>query len=173
MLSILGCGLFEIEADTYVIPTNCVGPMGAGLARVARDKIPGLEFTYRSHCKRGQIEPGRLLLYRRYRQDPDSKLWKSEKTIICFPTKRHWRDEALLEDVALGLGTLAKFYGELGTIALPPLGCGLGGLDWESQVYPVVYEYLGRVPGSPMVCTGTGDPGVGWLPTEVRWTVME
>lgn len=149
----LPVGVFATDASTIVVPTNCVGPMGKGLAAEARDRVPNLYGEYLEACADRRIRPGVLFLYG-YRHDP--------RKVVCLPTKRHWRDMSFLSDVALGVAALARTAPRLGTIALPKLGCGLGGLDWEHQVRPMLYHFLGDLDNRIYVCKGTTGPAGRW-----------
>jgi O-acetyl-ADP-ribose deacetylase (regulator of RNase III) len=88
--------------------------------------------SYKKACSSGTLQPGRMQIYVR---DVNS----NPRYIINFPTKRHWKDRSRLEDIQAGLAALVKEVGRLGigSIAIPPLGCGLGGLSWE-EVYPLI-----------------------------------
>lgn len=92
---------------------------------------------YRAACESGEFRIGSLLLYR-----------SEHKSVLNFPTKRHWKGKSRLSDIELGLETFVDRYEELGisSIAFPQLGCGNGGLDWESQVRPLMERHLGNLP---------------------------
>jgi O-acetyl-ADP-ribose deacetylase (regulator of RNase III) len=130
--------LFESGAPVLVNPVNCVGASGKGLALEFKRRFPEMEKSYRAFCRRGEMRPGRLHLWR---NPPRCH------SVVCFPTKRHWRDRSRIEDIEAGLAALRDLcLGEdLGWVALPRLGCGLGGLSWD-VVGPLVDHYLGRLP---------------------------
>lgn len=144
----LPVGVFVPPSDTVVIPTNTLGVMGAGLALDAAKRIPGLELAYKRACRQGEIAPGILFVYRQ----------TGGQTIICLPTKRHFRDMSHLEDVEAGIRKLASCP-DLGRIAVPKLGCGLGGLSW-SQVRPLLYQHLGDRRDHTLICIGATRPPV-------------
>ena len=100
--------------------------MRKGIALQFRQAYPENYGAYRKACLRGEVEPGRLFVYR------TGKLM-SPRFIINFPTKRHWKGKAKLADVEAGLADLIRVVREEGimSIAVPPLGCGNGGLDWD------------------------------------------
>ncbi len=119
--------LFEADVDALVNAVNCVGVMGKGLALAFKQRYPDNFETYRLACGAGQVQPGQLFTFR-------SSCW-----IINFPTKRHWRDPSQLEDIRSGLVALIDEVDARGiqSIAIPALGCGLGGLAW-SDVRPLI-----------------------------------
>lgn len=127
-----GRDLFACGADALVNPVNCGGVMGAGLALEFKRRFPDNYAAYREACERGAVRPGRVLVY-------DRRPASQPRFVINFPTKRSWRDSSRLQDVAAGLGDLAHVTRELGiaSLAVPALGCGLGGLDW-ADVRPLV-----------------------------------
>lgn len=132
-LEIVEQDLFDVPADTRVITINLVGAMGAGVARTARNTIPGLHKHYRKMYK--DIEPGNIITY------------KHEDTrYLLVPTKIDWRDPSPRSLVIHHINKLAVLAGRhrLGRIVLPPLGCGHGGLSWEediSYVYKAIYPF--------------------------------
>ncbi|MBU0984216.1 MAG: macro domain-containing protein [candidate division Zixibacteria bacterium] len=125
--------LFESSAQTLVNTVNCVGIMGKGIALEFKNRFPAMFTDYKRRCKAGQVKLGRPYLY------SDLVLpW-----VLNFPTKDHWRSVSRLSDIEEGLEHLRKHYGEWGieSLAVPPLGCGHGQLDWE-VVGPVLYRHL-------------------------------
>ena len=105
-----------------VNPVNCVGVMGAGLALQYKQRFPALYEAYRRLAKNKIIQPGKVYLY-------DA----GEKYVANFPTKLHWRDPSKMSYIDEGLQDLVKQLQarHIDSVAIPPLGCGLGGLDWE------------------------------------------
>lgn len=132
--------IFEADVEALVNPVNCVGVMGLGLALQFRKRFPDNFRDYARACKRGQVEPGRMLIHKTGRL-------AGPKYIINFPTKRHWRNASRLSDIDSGLDSLVKEIERLriSSIAIPPLGCGLGGLQW-SEVHPRIEKALASVP---------------------------
>ena len=127
--------IFKSSAQVITNTVNCVGVMGKGLALTYKNKFPEMFQEYKSKCDRGEVNPGKPYL------------WEDEKIqILNFPTKRHWKQNSLLADVEEGLKYLANNYAQIGisSIALPPLGCGLGGLNW-SDVKNLINKYLGPI----------------------------
>jgi O-acetyl-ADP-ribose deacetylase (regulator of RNase III) len=125
--------LFASSARTLVNPVNCVGVMGAGLAAEFRRRFPDLDADYRRRCAAGQVRLGQPYLYRT----------AAGVQVINFPTKGGWRAPSRLADVDQGLAYLAAHATgwQLGSLAVPALGAGLGGLTWE-QVSPLLYRHL-------------------------------
>jgi len=115
--------ILESPAVVLVNAVNCVGVMGAGLALEFRKRFPECYKDYQDCCQKGRLSPGRLHVYRLC----------DGRTIVNLPTKRHWREKSRLGDVHAGLRTLRWFVEKEKpfSIALPALGCGLGGLSWE------------------------------------------
>lgn len=118
--------ILDSVAPVLVDPVNCVGVAGAGLALAFRRRHPEAHRVYLRACETGALAPGRLA-------SADGLF----RTIVFFPTKRHWRDPSRLEDVAAGLGALRALILERGWmhVAVPALGCGLGDLPWSSVQY--------------------------------------
>lgn len=117
--------LLRDDAEALVNPVNCVGVMGKGLALAFRRAWPAHFDAYQAACRAGQVRPGVLLFH-------DRGVDGSPRYLVCFPTKRHWREASRLEDIEAGLKALADevVAREIRSIALPALGCGLGGLSW-------------------------------------------
>lgn len=113
------------RADAIVNTVNCVGVMGRGIALQFKKAWPKNFEAYAAACKQDEVRPGRMFVYETGRLSPP-------RFIINFPTKRHWRGKSRLEDIESGLEDLRRVIAELGidSIAIPPLGSGLGGLDW-------------------------------------------
>jgi O-acetyl-ADP-ribose deacetylase (regulator of RNase III)/uncharacterized protein YwgA len=118
------------NAEALVNTVNCVGIMGRGIALQFRNAFPENFSAYKAACRRGDLQPGKLFVYR-------TNGLSNPKYIINFPTQRHWRGRSKLADIEAGLTALASEIRTLGirSVAVPPLGSGLGGLDW-SDVRP-------------------------------------
>jgi len=131
-----GGDILESPAQILTCPVNCVGVMGAGLALKFKRRFPRMYEDYFQMCLDGKLTIGTLWLWR-----------ASYKHILCFPTKKHWREKSKVEYIDLGLRCLVQNWRSLGrSIALPKLGCGLGGLDFTSQVWPVMQRRLNDIP---------------------------
>jgi len=124
-----------------VVPVNCVGVAGAGLAKdiMSRHKI--LFTAYKEICNRGSFSPGDVV--RVYFYNDIRPAW------ILFATKDHWRDKSKLEWIEKGFDMLS-YIEESRYIALPAVGCGLGGLNWE-DVKNLAIKYLGYLPSKEII----------------------
>jgi O-acetyl-ADP-ribose deacetylase (regulator of RNase III) len=124
------------NAEALVNTVNCVGIMGRGIALQFKNAFPDNFKAYQAACHHGDLQPGRLFIYRTNRLS-------NPKYIINFPTKRHWRGKSRLSDIESGLTVLAVQIRALGirSVAVPPLGSGLGGLNW-SDVRPRIEAAL-------------------------------
>ncbi|MXV12222.1 Appr-1-p processing protein [Xanthomonas sp. LMG 8992] len=141
--------LFASHAQVYTNAVNCAGIMGKGIAQAFKRRYPAMFEDYAVRCREGRVRIGEPYLY----QDV------SGLRILNFPTKRHWRSPSRLEDIAAGLDYLAAHLGEwdVRSLALPPLGCGNGGLDWE-DVGPLIYRTLAHLPVDIEVYAPYGTP---------------
>ena len=112
------------EADALVNTVNCVGVMGRGIALQFKRAFPENFRAYAARCKRNEMQPGRVFVFETGQVLPP-------RYIINFPTKRHWRGKSRMEDIEAGLRSLADEIRSRGirSIAVPPLGSGLGGLN--------------------------------------------
>lgn len=126
MIKIINGDIFAQDVEALVNPVNCVGTAGAGLAKQFREKYPANDRKYITACKAGNIVPGRVSFTTR-RSYADRVRY-----IINFPTKTHWKSPSKLEYVRTGLVSLVATVKHLDikSIAIPALGCGLGGLQW-------------------------------------------
>jgi len=113
------------DVEALVNTVNCVGIMGRGIALQFKNAFPENFRVYESACRRGELQPGRLLVFK-------TNDLSNPKYIINFPTKRHWRGRSRLSDIEAGLQALVGEIRALDikSVAIPPLGSGLGGLDW-------------------------------------------
>jgi O-acetyl-ADP-ribose deacetylase (regulator of RNase III)/uncharacterized protein YwgA len=135
-IKILIGDLLQSGTQTLVNTVNCVGVMGKGIALEFKKKFPDMFADYTRRCELGEVRPGEPYLYR-------SVL---PPQIINFPTKDHWKSVSRIEDIERGLRILAERYREwdVASIAVPPLGCGNGQLEWR-DVGPLMYQYLGSM----------------------------
>lgn len=117
--------LFSEQTDALVNAVNCVGVMGRGIALQFKRNFPENYKAYASLCKQGKMQPGCVFVF-----ETDQAVLP--RYIINFPTKRHWREKSRIEDIESGLKSLVKEIRLRGiqSIAIPPLGSGLGGLEW-------------------------------------------
>jgi len=133
MVKVVVGDILNSKAQTLVNTVNTVGVMGKGVALAFRERFPDMFEDYRKRCELGQVKLGKPYLYRR----PELP-W-----ILNFPTKEHWRSVSRLEDIIQGLKYLKERYREWGikSLAVPPLGCGQGQLEWR-VVGRTLYRYL-------------------------------
>ncbi|MBU0691508.1 macro domain-containing protein [bacterium] len=136
MLKVMSGDLFASKAQTLVNTVNCVGVMGKGIALEFKNRYPAMFADYTTRCKRGEVKLGEPYLFK---SSPD-------RWILNFPTKDHWRSLSRIEDIEKGLEFLLTHYKTWGieSIAVPPLGSGLGGLEWRI-VGPILNRYLKRL----------------------------
>lgn len=126
MIEYTSGAILQCEADALVNTVNCVGVMGRGIALQFKNAFPENFKAYQAACKHEAVQPGRMFVYETGQLAPP-------RFIINFPTKRHWRGKSRIEDIEAGLVDLARVIREKGirSIAIPPLGSGLGGLEWN------------------------------------------
>ena len=140
MIELARGNLLEADAEALVNTVNCIGYMGKGIALQFKQAFPANFDDYHKACKADQVKPGRMFIHQ------TGKMFHP-KYIINFPTKRHWRGKSRLEDIRSGLIALVEDIKHLGirSIAVPPLGCGLGGLDWMT-VRTMIEDAFRKVP---------------------------
>jgi len=133
---VVGGDIFESTALTLVNTVNCVGVMGKGIALGFRQRFPDMHREYVELCAQGAVELGKPYLWRSM-----VRPW-----VLNFPTKHHWRENSSMEAITAGLEYLEEHYRDWGieSMAVPPLGSGLGGLDWR-VVGPTLYQHLARL----------------------------
>ena len=132
--------LLAEDADALVNTVNCVGHMGAGIALQFKKAWPENFQAYAAACQSGEVQPGRMFVF-------ETRELASPRYIINFPTKRHWRGKSRLDDIEAGLEALVAEIRRLNlsSVAVPPLGAGLGGLPWK-DVRKRIEERLGALP---------------------------
>ena len=131
--------ILRSDAEALVNTVNCVGVMGRGIALQFKKMFPDNFKPYAAACKRQEVQPGRMFVF-------DTGQLTPPRYIINFPTKRHWRGKSRMEDIESGLVALVATIHAHGirSIAVPPLGSGLGGLDW-AQVRTRIETALGEL----------------------------
>jgi len=124
--------VLQANAEALVNTVNCVGVMGRGIALQFRKEFPENYAAYKKACDRRELVPGKVFVFK-------LDLLQYPRYVINFPTKRHWKGKSRIEDIQAGLNALVEEVRARGikSVAVPPLGCGLGGLDW-SQVRPMI-----------------------------------
>lgn len=137
--------IFDTDCEAIVNPVNCVGVMGAGLAKKFALRYPKVCEDFNKYSRNiithveNSGKPLPLHGPKIY------NTWENvlDKNVIMFPTKIHWRNDSKLEYVELNLIRLGKMlrFERFKSIAIPGLGCGLGGLKWE-DVKPLILQHL-------------------------------
>lgn len=143
MLKEVTGNLLESGAEALVNTVNTVGVMGKGVALQFKQAFPDNFRAYEAACRRHEVRLGHMLVFRR-----DSlRALSNPRYIINFPTKAHWRGKSRIKDIEAGLGDLVRVVKEekIASIAVPPLGCGNGGLDWN-QVRPRILSAFSATP---------------------------
>ncbi|MFA5468946.1 MAG: macro domain-containing protein [Sphaerochaetaceae bacterium] len=127
--------LLNEDVEALVNTVNCVGVMGRGVALQFKERFPANFKAYARACKLEEVKPGKMFVFQ-------TGELINPKIIINFPTKRHWKGKSRIEDIVEGLEDLKNVIirEKIKSIALPPLGCGLGGLDWN-DVRPLIEEF--------------------------------
>lgn len=140
MIEDVSGNLLNADADALVNTVNCVGYMGKGIALQFKQAFPANFKAYEKACKSQQVKPGRMHIF-------ETGSVVRPRYIINFPTKRHWREKSRIEDIESGLEALIDDVKRLGirSIAVPPLGSGLGGLRW-SDVRPLIEQAFAALP---------------------------
>lgn len=140
IISVQGDLLQQSDVDVIINTVNCVGVMGKGIALQFKKKWPANFKAYAAACKAGEVQPGKMFIY-------DAGALATPKYVINFPTKDHWRGKSRIEFIRDGLADLIKQIQVLRirSIAMPPLGCGNGGLDWQ-DVKPLIESAFASLP---------------------------
>jgi len=126
MITFTRGNIIKADAEALVNTVNCVGVMGKGIALQFKKKFPKAYFEdYQKACRKGELKPGKLHIWA-------TNFLGNPKYIINFPTKTHWKAKSKYEYIELGLKALKQEVKRLKirSIAIPPLGSGLGGLQW-------------------------------------------
>lgn len=136
--------ILDSDCEVLVNTVNCVGVMGKGLALQFKRRYPRYFSWYQFQCHEAMVKLGEVSLY----ENPDGP------DIISFPTKGHWRYPSQLEWIEDGLADLRELLEfparmsrrltDITSIAVPPLGCGNGGLGW-GEVEPLIHKTLGHL----------------------------
>ena len=149
--------LLEADVDALVNTVNTVGVMGKGIALQFKHAFPHNFKAYAAACKDGRVRLGEMFVF-------DAGQLMKPRWIINFPTKGHWRSQSRLTDITTGLDDLRRVIVELGirSIAVPPLGCGNGGLDW-SDVHPLISAKLADLDCEALVYPPVGSPNASQM----------
>ena len=131
MITLVKGDIFESQCDVITITVNCRGVMGKGIALMAKMKFPELFQNYRILCNHGKIKLGYPILH---------TISTGEKFLL-FPTKDHWRYNSKLEWIESGLIELKRIIHQIDSLALAPLGCGNGKLNFD-DVLDLIFKHL-------------------------------
>jgi len=117
--------ILRANAEALVNTVNCVGVMGRGLALQFKKVFPDNFKSYKALCDNNELQPGKMFIY-------DLNRLYNPRYVVNFLTKRHWKGKSRIEDIEAGLQALGEDVRsrDIHSIAIPPLGCGLGGLCW-------------------------------------------
>lgn len=149
MIQVTISDTFTSDAQTLVNTVNTVGIMGKGIALGFKKRFPDMYADYVRRCEAGTVKLGRPYIYHRL----------TPPHVINFPTKEHWRSMSRLADIVRGLEYLAAHIQEwkVTSLAVPPLGCGEGGLEWR-VVGPTLFRHLARLPIDVVLFAPFGTP---------------
>lgn len=159
--------ILQAEADALVNTVNCVGVMGRGIALQFRKAFPQNFKSYEAACERKEVRPGRMFVH-------ETGLLTGPRFIINFPTKRHWKGKSRIEDIDSGLRALVEEIKDRGirSVAVPPLGCGLGGLNWNA-VRPRIIQAFDELPDvRVLLFQPAGAPKADEMPKDRRLPKM-
>lgn len=136
--------LMDCDVTVKVITVNCVGIAGKGIALAAKKKYPGFLRNYKKQCVDKTLTPGGILPYHIGNGD----------MLLLVATKQHWFNDSRLEWIEQILiklvANLPKLNGA--SIGIPPLGCGNGNLDYQTEVRPLLYKYLDSIDNDVYIC---------------------
>lgn len=139
MIELAKGNLLECEAEALVNTVNCVGVMGKGIALQFKQAFPENTKAYERACRANELHPGKMLVVATGQMTP--------RYVINFPTKQHWKGKSRIAFIKAGLKALVEEVAARGiaSVAIPPLGCGNGGLDWN-DVYPLIEAAFAKNP---------------------------
>jgi O-acetyl-ADP-ribose deacetylase (regulator of RNase III) len=159
--------ILEADAEALVNTVNCVGVMGKGIALQFKQAFPDNFVQYEKACRNKEVQIGRMFTVRTERL-------VNPIFIINFPTKKHWKDKSRIEYIESGLRSLIQEVRDLNikSIAIPPLGCGNGGLDWK-QVRPMIVSAFAELPDvKVLLFEPHGAPDASSMPVATSKPVM-
>ncbi len=141
MIHLTKGNIFDADVEALVNTINTVGIMGKGVALQFKKAFPDNFKSYKNACDKNDVRVGQMFVFQTH-------TFNNPKYIINFPTKKHWRANSKMEYIAAGLDDLTRIIADLNikSIAVPPLGSGLGGLNW-TEVREKIFEKLGSLNG--------------------------
>ena len=151
MITELSGDILAADVEALVNAVNTAGVMGKGLALQFKRAYPEMFADYARAAAAGELVPGRVHVW-------ETGLPSSPRFVLNVPTKRHWRSPSSLEIVEAGLQDLARVVRERGirSVAVPALGCGLGGLTW-GEVRPRIETALAPLDDVDVLLFGPGE----------------
>ena len=159
MIELTRGNILTADAEALVNTVNCIGLMGKGIALQFKKAFPDNFKAYEAACRRKEVQPGHMFVF------TIGQMF-NPRFIINFPTKRHWRGKSRYEDIETGLEALVQEVQErkIRSIAIPPLGSGLGGLQWE-RVKPMIEKAFATMPEVQVkLFEPKGSPDAGKMP---------
>lgn len=163
MIQYVNGNLLQADVEALINTVNCVGIMGKGIALQFKQAFPANFDAYAKACQQQQVQVGEMHVF-------NTGAILNPRFIINFPTKKHWRSKSELNFIELGLIDLKKIIQEyrIQSVAIPPLGCGNGGLDWDI-VKPIIESTLGDLTNVEIyVYAPTGTPASDQMPINTR-----
>ena len=126
MIRVIKGDIFNLDVEAIVNPVNCAGVMGSGLAKKFRIRYPEYHQAYKAECESFAMSLGVTTVYQRHE-------YENPKYIFNFPTKYHWADSSEMRSIDVGMNSLLEQIAilKIKSVAIPALGCGLGGLLWR------------------------------------------
>lgn len=161
MIQLKEGNLLKANVEALVNTVNTVGVMGKGIALQFREAYPENYQAYKSACQKGEVKIGKMHIF-------FTNQLENPRYIINFPTKQHWRRKSKLSDLKLGLIDLRNVIQELriSSIAIPPLGCGSGGLAWTDVKKLIITELDGLENTEILLFEPKGSPDVDDIPVK-------
>ena len=159
--------LLEADVEALVNTVNCDGFMGKGIALQFKQAFPENFKAYQKACRAGEMVLGRMFVF-------DNPGLVHPRFIINFPTKNHWRSKSRIEDIESGLRALVQDVRSLDirSIAVPPLGCGLGGLKWRDVGPRIERAFAALSDVKTIVFEPHGAPDAKAMPVRTRRPVL-
>jgi O-acetyl-ADP-ribose deacetylase (regulator of RNase III) len=163
MVRVIVGNVLDSSAQTPVNTVNCAGVMGKGIALEFKKRFPDMFKDYAARGKRGEVRLGEPYLFPRL-----TTPW-----ILNFPTKGHWRDRSRESAIVAGLQHLEGHYRDWGieSLAMPPLGCGNGGLQWD-RIGPILFDSMSRIAIPVELYAPPGTPQEQLTPSGLRQARM-
>ena len=136
MIHIKEGNIFEADTQGIVNPVNCMGVMGAGLAKKFAQFYPNMEKEYKAICHADKLKVGQIFMWTIDAHD-------GLRYIFNLPTKVHWKDPSKMQYIRHGVTELIRLMSEheISSVAIPAIGCGLGGLKWDDVFKEIVHQF--------------------------------